>query len=153
MTAKPVPEGYEGAIPYLCVRGGGAAIEFYERAFGARTIVNLVMPDGLIGHAEFMIGPAHIMLSDEFPDYDTLSPLTIGGTPVTVHLYVADVDAFVHKAAQVGARILRPAEDHFYGDRAAKLEDPYGHRWYIATRKEDVSPEEMQRRANAMFGG
>ncbi|HUZ67747.1 MAG TPA: VOC family protein [Beijerinckiaceae bacterium] len=152
MTAKPVPLGYESAVPYLCVRGGAAAIEFYERAFGASSLVNVVMPDGRIGHAEFMIGAARVMLSDEFPDYDTLSPLTIGGTPVTVHIYVPDVDAFVHKAAHAGARILRPAEDHFYGDRAAKLEDPYGHRWYIATRKEDVTPQEMQRRANAMFG-
>ncbi|HUZ66329.1 MAG TPA: VOC family protein [Beijerinckiaceae bacterium] len=152
MTAKQAPEGYEGAIPYLCVRGGAAAIEFYERAFSARTQLTLVMPDGRIGHAELTIGPARFMLSDEFPDFDTLSPLTIGGASVMVHLYVADVDAFVLQAAQAGARVLRAAEDHFYGDRAAKLEDPYGHRWYVATRKEDVSPQEMQRRVNAMFG-
>ena len=152
MSAKPAPEGYEGAIPYLCVRGGTAALEFYERAFEARSRVSVVMPDGRIGHSELTIGAARIMLSDEFPDFDTLSPLTIGGTSVTIHLYVADVDLFVQKAARAGARILRPPEDHFYGDRAAKLEDPYGHRWYVATRKEDVSPEEMQRRANQIFG-
>jgi PhnB protein len=151
MATRPIPAGYEAAIPYLCVRGGAAALDFYQRAFDASPLFHLAMPDGRIGHAEFLIGAARLMLSDEFPDFDSLGPLSIGGTPVTVHLYTPDVDAFVQRAAKAGARILRPPEDHFYGDRSAKLEDPFGHRWHIATRMEDMSPEEMQRRASAAF--
>ena len=153
MAAKAVPDGYEGAVPYLCVRGAAAALGFYQQAFGAVTLFSIVMPDGRIGHAEFKIGAARLMLSDEFPDHDTLGPLTIGGSPVAVHLYTPDVDAFVERAAGVGARVLCAPEDHFYGDRGAKLEDPYGHRWFVATRKEDVSLDEIERRARAAFGG
>jgi PhnB protein len=152
MAARPVPKGYEAATPYLCVRGAAAALDFYQSAFDASVLFKLLMPDGRIGHAEFSIGAARVMLCDEFPDYDALGPITIGGTPVVIHIYTPDVDAFVQCAANAGARVLSPPEDHFYGDRSAKLEDPYGHRWHIATRKEDVSPAEMQRRADAAFG-
>jgi PhnB protein len=149
-TVKPIPEGHEGAIPYLCVAQAGKAIDFYKRAFGA--IVTLCIGhEGTIGHAELEIGQARIMLSDEFPDHDALSPRTIGGTPVMIHLYVDDVDAFTAKAVAEGLEILRPVADQFYGDRGGKFEDPFGHRWWIATRKENVTPEELERRAAALF--
>lgn len=151
-TVKPVPEGHEGAIPYLSIRNAGDAIDFYKRAFGAIETL-CIRHEGKIGHAELEIGQAKIMLSDEFPDHDALSPQTIGGTPVMIHLYVEDVDAFTARAIGEGLRVLRPVADQFYGDRGGKFEDPSGHRWWIATRKEDVSPEELAKRAAALTGG
>jgi PhnB protein len=109
--------------------------------------------EGMVGHAELEIGKARIMLSDEFPDHDALSPQTIGGTPVMIHLYVEDVDAFTARAADAGLTVLRPVADQFYGDRGGKFEDPFGHRWWIATHKEDIPPEELNRRAAALYGG
>lgn len=151
-TAKPIPEGHQGAIPYLSIRNASEAIAFYKRAFGA-TETLCIGHDGKIGHAELAIGEARIMLSDEFPDHDALSPQTIGGTPIMIHLYVEDVDSFTSRAVGEGLKILRPVEDQFYGDRGGKFEDPFGHRWWIATHKEDMSPEELRKRAAALYGG
>ncbi len=152
ITTNPIPEGYKGATPYLCINGAESAIEFYRKAFGATEMMRIAAPGGKIGHAEIMIGEAPIMLADEFPEYDSRSPQALGGSPVTIHLYVKDVDTTVSQAVEAGAKVVRPVEDHFYGDRAGKLEDPFGHVWYIATHKEDVPAEEIQKRAAAMFG-
>lgn len=145
-TVKAIPEGSEGAIPYLSIKGASDAIEFYKKAFGATETMRLTGPDGRIGHAEIMIGKAKIMLADEHPEIEFLSPRTLGGTPVAIHVYVEDVDALAAQAEAAGAKVLRPVADQFYGDRTAGFEDPFGHRWHFATHKEDVSDEEMQRR-------
>ncbi|MGQ0444421.1 MAG: VOC family protein [Beijerinckiaceae bacterium] len=149
---KPIPEGQEGAIPYLALHNAGEAIAFYKAAFGAAEAL-CIAHGGKVGHAELEIGKARIMLCDEFPDHEALSPQTIGGTPVMIHLYVEDVDAFTARAVDAGLKVLRPVEDQFYGDRGGKFEDPYGHRWWIATRKEDIPPGELKRRAAALNGG
>ncbi len=149
---NPIPEGYKGATPYLCVSGAESAIDFYKQAFGATETMRIADPSGKIGHAEIMIGDAPIMLADEFPDWGFRSPQSFGGSPVTIHLYTEDVDALVNQAVSAGAKVVRAVEDHFYGDRAGKLEDPFGHVWYIATHKEDVPAEEIQKRAAAMYG-
>jgi PhnB protein len=150
-TVKPIPEGHEGAIPYLSISHAGEAISFYKRAFGAIETL-CIGHEGKVGHAELEIGKAKIMLSDEFPDHDALSPKTIGGTPIMIHLYVEDVDSFTARAVKEGLKVLQPVEDQFYGDRGGKFEDPFGHRWWIASRKEDLAPEELKRRAAALFG-
>ena len=150
-TVKPIPEGHEGAIPYLSVSNASEAIAFYKRAFGAEEKL-CIAHEGKVGHAELAIGEARIMLCDEFPDHDSLSPHTIGGTPVMIHLYVEDVDTFSSRAVAAGLKVLRPVADLFYGDRGGKFEDPFGHRWWFATRKEDVPPDELRRRAAALFG-
>lgn len=148
---KPIPDGYQSAVPYLCVNGADQAIAFYKQAFDAVETFRMADPGGKIGHAEIKIGAAPIMLSDEYPDYGFRGPQAFGGSPVTIHLYVEDVDATVNQAVAAGAKMLRPVEDHFYGDRAGKLEDPFGHVWYLATHKEDVPPEELQRRSVEAF--
>jgi PhnB protein len=150
MSGKPIPDGYEGAIPYLALRKASAAIAFYKKAFGAREVL-CIAHGGKIGHAELEIGNAKIMLSDEFPEHDALSPGTIGGTPIVIHLYVPDVDCFTRRAVDAGLHVLRPVKDQFYGDRCGKFEDPFGHRWIIATRLEDLTPEELRARAAALF--
>jgi PhnB protein len=150
---KPIPEGYEGVTPYLCVRDAARAIDFYKLALGAVEVVRLAGPSGKVGHAELRIGRAPLMLSDEFPETGVRSPQTLGGAPVSLQLYTEDADALFARAVAAGAKVLRPVADQFYGDRGGKLEDPFGHVWWIATRKTDVSPEEMQRRAAALFGG
>ncbi len=139
------------ATPYLCCRAAASAIEFYRKAFGATETMRLAEPGGKIGHAEIKIGEAVIMLSDEYPEMGVRSPQSIGGSPVAIHIYVEDVDALARRAIAAGAKVTQPVADQFYGDRAGTLEDPFGHRWFIATRKEDVSPEEMQRRYAAML--
>jgi PhnB protein len=149
-TIRAVPDGRHGAIPYLSVRGASRAIEFYKRAFGAIETLR-IENEGRIGHAELEIGDARIMLSDEFPDYDALSPQSIGGTPVLIHLYVEDVDGFTRRAKDEGLKVLRPVADQFYGDRGGKFEDPFGHRWWIASHIEDVSLDEIHRRAAALY--
>lgn len=149
---SPIPEGYKGATPYLCVNGAESAIDFYKQAFGATETMRIADPSGKIGHAEIKIGDAPIMLADEFPDWGFRSPQSFGGSPVTIHLYTEDVDTLVNQAVSAGAKVVRAVEDHFYGDRAGKLEDPFGHVWYIATHKEDVPAEEIQKRAAAMYG-
>jgi len=140
-----------GLTPYITVKSAPAAIDFYVKALGAKEEYRLTEPGGRVGHAEIRIGDSRLMLSDEFPDWGALSPPTIGGSPVNLHLYVEDVDAVLKRAEACGATILRPAEDQFYGDRAGMSVDPFGHRWHLATRKHEVSPEEMQRRYDAMF--
>jgi PhnB protein len=149
---KPIPEGHQGAIPYLTVRNASEAIAFYKAAFGAAEVL-CIEHGGKVGHAELEIGEARIMLCDEFPDHDALSPQTIGGTPVMIHLYVEDVDAFTARAVGAGLKVLRRVADQFYGDRGGKFADPSGHRWWIATHKVDISPEELKNRAAALFGG
>jgi PhnB protein len=151
MAAKvnPIPEEYRGAVPYLSVKDAGRAIEFYKKAFGAREVMRMPQADGKIGHAELRIGDAPIMLADEFPEMNFRSPQSIGGTPVNILIYVADVDKLVEQAVVAGAKLVRPVADQFYGDRLGALEDPFGHSWSFATHIEDVSPEEMQKRAAA----
>jgi PhnB protein len=134
---------------YLCVNNASAAIDFYRNAFGAKELMRLAAPDGKIGHAELQIGDAILMLSDEYPDYDALSPETIGGSPAKLHLDVEDVDAFARRAIAAGATIARPIEDKFYGDRSGQLLDPFGYTWIVATHQRDVSLEEMQKEMDA----
>ena len=153
MSVKAVPEGYHTVTPYLAIKDGVKALEFYKQAFGATEVTKLVMPDGRLGHAEIRIGDSMIMLSDEFPEYGGKAPTTLGGSPVNIHLYVEDVDGFVKRAVEAGAKEKKPITDQFYGDRSGQIEDPFGHLWWVATHKEDVPPEEMQRRVDAMFGG
>jgi PhnB protein len=147
------PAGHPSAVPYLIVKGAAQAIEFYCKAFGATETFRMAGPVGGIAHAEIKIDESPIMLADESPQMGARSPATIGGTPVFLCIYVRDCDAVVQKAVAGGAKILRPLENQFYGDRAATVLDPFGHQWTIATHIEDVSPEEIMKRAAAMFGG
>ena len=149
---KPIPEGYPRLIPYLIVAEGAAAIVFYERAFGAKERLKLTRPDGKIGHAELNIGDSVVMLADEYAPMGARAPSAFGGTPVSLHLYVEDVDAVAAKAVAAGGTLKRPVENQFYGDRLGTIEDPFGHVWHISTHIEDVSPEEIGRRAAAMHG-
>jgi PhnB protein len=149
MPTRPIPEGYHSVTPYLIVTGAASAIEFYKHAFGAKELMRIPHPDGRVGHAELQIGDSRIMLADEFPEMGARSPMTLGGTPVGIQLYVDDVDAVTTRALAAGAKTLRPVKDQFYGDRSGTLSDPFGHQWTISTHKEDVSLEEMQRRAAA----
>jgi PhnB protein len=150
---KPIPDGYPQVTPYLCIDGAGAAIEFYTKVFGATERMRMPAPDGKIGHAEIQIGDSVIMLSDEFPEMDVRSPKTVGGTPVTMSVYVGDVDTVFDRAVAAGAKPLRAVENQFYGDRSGQFEDPFGHRWSVATHVEDVSPDEMAKRAAEAMGG
>ena len=143
---NPIPADYAGITPYLSVKGAADAIEFYKKAFGATEMMRLANPDGTLGHAELKIGDALIMLADEYPDYGNLSPKTLGGSAVRLHMYVEDVDAFFEKAIAAGAKVLIPVADQFYGDRSGRLEDPFGHVWLVSTHVEDVEPEDMQQR-------
>jgi PhnB protein len=147
MPIKPIPHPYSTVNPYLIVKGGTQAIEFYKKAFGAEERMRIPAPGNTIGHAELQIGDSILMLADEFPEMKALSPKTIGGTPVSFCIYVDDVDAAFAKALAAGGKETRPVKDQFYGDRSGTLEDPFGHTWTIATHVEDVSPEEMARRA------
>lgn len=149
---KPIPDGYPQVVPYLCVDGAEAAITFYATVFGATERMRMPGPDGTIGHAELQFGDSLVMLSDEFPGMGARSPKAIGGTPVTLSLYVEDVDAVFERATQAGASTLRPVETQFYGDRSGQFLDPFGHRWSVSTHVEDVSPEEMGRRAAEVMG-
>jgi len=146
---KPVPEGYHTATPYLIIKGAAAALEFYKKAFGATELLRMPKPDGRVGHAEIKIGDSIIMLADEFPEIGARSPESYGGSPVTLMLYVEDVDAVFNRAVAAGAKVDRPVANQFYGDRTGGIIDPFGHKWYLATHVEDVSPEELLRRANA----
>ncbi len=151
-SVKPIPDGYPQVTPYLIVDGANAAIEFYRDVLGATERARLPGPDGRIGHAELLLGSSLIMLADETPQMGILGPRSVGGTPVTISVYVEDVDAVFDRAVKAGAKALRPVEDQFYGDRSGQFEDPFGHRWSVATHTEDVSPEEMAKRA-AEVGG
>jgi PhnB protein len=148
-TVKAIPEGFEGATPYLSIKGAADAIEFYKKAFGATESMRIAGPDGRIGHAEIKIGKANIMLADEHPEIGFLSPRTLGGSPVMIHIYVEDVDALAAQAEAAGAKVKKAVSDQFYGDRVCQFEDPFGHGWHFATHKEDVSNEEMRKRAAA----
>ena len=149
---KPNPDGYPRLIPYLCVDDTAAAIDFLVEVFGATERMRVPMPDGNIGHAEVAIGDGLIMLSDEYPEMNVVGPKTIGGTAVTIMVYVEDADATFAKAVAAGATAERPVETHFYGDRSGMVVDPFGHRWNVSTNVEDVSPDEMARRSAEMFG-
>jgi len=151
--AKAIPDGFYTVTPHLVVKNAGQALEFYKKAFGAEEILRMPGPGGMIMHAEVKIGNSHVMLNDEMPDYGAVGPQTIGGTPVTLHLYVNDVDSFFKRAIQAGAKEEMPVTDMFWGDRYGKLVDPFGHKWSVATHKEDVSPEEMNSRMAKEFGG
>lgn len=146
---KPIPEGYHTATPYLIVNGAANAIEFYKKAFGAKELFRMVQPDGKIGHAEIRIGDSAIMLADEVSERGYRSPQSLGGSPVSIHLYVEDVDAVFNQAVAAGAKVQRPVQDQFYGDRAGGVVDPFGHVWHLSTHKEDVAPEELKKRAAA----
>ncbi|HXT62820.1 MAG TPA: VOC family protein [Pyrinomonadaceae bacterium] len=152
MSAKPIPEGYHSVTPYLIVRGGVDAIDFYKKAFGAVELFRLQSPDGKVGHAEIKIGDSPIMLADEYPDMGYHGPQSIGGSPVSLMIYVEDVDAVFARAVEAGAEIKEALQDKFYGDRMGTVTDPFGHVWHLATHKEDVPMEEMERRAKAAHG-
>jgi PhnB protein len=152
MPVKAIPDGFRTVTPYLIVDGAAKALEFYVRAFGAEETFRFPTPDGKIGHAEIRIGDSMVMLADEYPGIGYKSPQAYGGTPVSICLYVADVDKLFARAIAAGARVQRPVQDQFYGDRTGTLIDPFGHVWSISTHKEDVSPEEMQRRAKSAHG-
>jgi PhnB protein len=148
-AVKAIPDGYHSATPYLIVKGGSAAIDFYRRAFGATELMRFADPSGKVGHAELKVGDSVIMLADEVPEMGFKSPKTLGGTGGSIMLYVKDVDAVFARAIAVGARELQPVTDKFYGDRSGMLEDPFGHQWSISTHTEDVAPQEMEARMAA----
>ncbi len=141
-----IPQGYNSITPYLVIKGAADAIEYYKKVFGATVVVRMDDPSGRIGHAELKIGDSHIMLADEFPEMNYRAPVTDGSSPVSILLYVEDVDLIVERAVAAGAKILKPVQDQFYGDRSGFIQDPFGHLWGVATHKEDVSAEEMEER-------
>jgi PhnB protein len=147
---KPIPEGYHSVTPYLIVHDGPAALAWYAEALGAQELFRMEMPSGKIGHAELQVGTSRIMLADESPDSLAKSPRAYGGCPIGLLLYVEGVDAQMERAQALGAKVVRPVEDKFYGDRSGTLEDPFGYQWTLATHVEDVAPEEMQRRLQAL---
>ena len=147
---KPVPHGYRNVTPYLIVSGGAKAIDFYKRVFHAVERMRMPGSDGKVGHAELTIGDSMIMLADEHPEMGARAPGAYGGAAVSLHVYVEDVDATVKTAVGAGAKLLRPVENKFYGDRMGTIEDPFGHHWHVSTHVEDVAPDEMARRAAAM---
>ncbi|MBA3563997.1 MAG: VOC family protein [Gammaproteobacteria bacterium] len=149
MAVKHQPEGYHTATPYLIVNGAAAAIDFYKKAFGATELFRMDAPGGKIGHAEIKIGDSPIMLADEHPDMGQRGPQALGGTPVSIMIYVKDVDARFKKAVAAGAKEVKALQDQFYGDRSGTIKDPFGHVWTISTHIEDIPPEEMQERAEA----
>jgi PhnB protein len=152
-NVKPIPDGYPQVTPYLCVDGASAAIDFYGKVLSASERMRMPSPGGKVGHAEIQVGDGVVMLSDEHPEMGILGPKSIGGTPVTISVYVDDVDAVFDRAMKEGATEVRAVEDQFYGDRAGQFEDPFGHRWSIATHVEDVPPDEMAKRAAQMMSG
>ena len=150
---KPVPDGYPRVTPYLAVDGAADAIEFYGKVLGTRERMRMPGPDGKIGHAELELGDSVIMLADEFPDMGHRGPKSLGGTPVTISVYVEDVDDAFQRAIEEGAKELRPVENQFYGDRSGQFEDPFGHRWNVSTHVEDIPPAEMKKRAAEAMSG
>ena len=150
--AQPIPDGYPRVTPYLIVDDAGAAIDFYCSVLGATERMRMGGPDGKVGHAELEIGDSVIMLADEHPEMRAVGPKTVGGTPVSIHVYVEDVDSVFEQALKSGAEELRPLENQFYGDRSASFKDPFGHHWSVATHVEDVPPDEMEKRAAEAAG-
>ena len=152
-TVRAIPKGYEGPTAYLIVDGAAAAIEFYKKAFGAKEVGRFANADGKVGHADILIGEGHVMLADAAPEMGVKAPGAYGGSPVSLCVYVDDVDAVVARAVAAGAKLTRPVADQFYGDRSGGVTDPFGHVWYLMTHVEDVSDEEMQRRMAAKAHG
>ncbi len=152
MSTKPIPDGYHTVTPYLTVKNGAAALDFYERAFGADVFLRMEGPGGKIMHAEFRIEGSPIMMSDECPEMGATSPETLGGVSSSLMIYLENVDARFERAIAAGGIVERPLKDQFYGDRSGTLKDPFGHRWTLATHVEDIAPDEMNRRAAAMMG-
>ena len=150
MAVKPTPDGYHSVTPYLIVRDAAKAIDFYRAAFGAVELLRMPMPDGSVAHAEVKIGDSPVMMGEENPAWGSKSPLTLGGTPAGLMIYVPDCDAVVARAVAAGATVLKPLADQFYGDRSGTVTDPFGHQWTVATHIEDVPPAEMQARMEAM---
>ena len=148
---KPTPEGYHTATPYLIVAGAAAAIDFYKKAFGATELMRFPGPGGTIMHAEIKVGDSAIMLGDEMPEMGVKGPQAFGGTAVGIMLYVPDVDTMFKQAVAAGAKVQKPVQDQFYGDRSGTIIDPFGHKWTLGTHTEDVSSAEMQRRMQAMM--
>ena len=149
---KPMPDGYHTLTPYIVVDGAADAIAFYQKAFGAEEIYRMPAPGGKVMHAEIQIGDSRLMLSDAIPEMGGRSPKTLGGSPASILVYVPDVDAAFARAVEAGATAEMPVANMFWGDRYGKVKDPFGHVWQLATHVEDVSPEEMGRRAAAMMG-
>jgi PhnB protein len=145
MSVKPIPEGYHTLTPFLTVRNAERAIEFYKQAFGAQERGVAKGPDGKVMHAELKIGDSVIMLSDEYPEFGSLSPQSVGGSPMGLHIYIENVDAAFDRAVKAGAQVEMPVMDQFWGDRYGKLKDPFGHKWSIATHVKDMSADEMKR--------
>jgi PhnB protein len=143
-NVKRIPEGMHSITPHLVCNGAAEAIEFYKKAFGAEEMGRMPMPDGKLGHAMLRIGDSMIMLADEFPEWGSVGPATLKGSPVTIHLYVENADAQFDRAIAAGAQVRMPLADMFWGDRYGVLEDPFGHRWSVAHHVRDVSPEEMK---------
>ena len=148
---KPIPDGYPRISPYLCVDGATDAIDFYRQVFDAKERMRMADPAGRVGHAELQFGDSIVMLSDPYPEMNVVDPKKLGGSPVTISVYVNDVDATFKKALDKGATQTRAPENQFYGDRAGQFTDPWGHKWSVATHVEDVPPDEMQRRAAAVM--
>jgi len=153
MPVKPIPDGYHSVTPYLILDDATRALEFYKKAFGAVELARFPAPGGKIGHAEIKIGDSPIMLADEHPEMGQRSARTIGGSPISLMVYVENVDALVAQALAAGAKLTRPVANQFYGDRTGGVEDPFGYFWYLATHIEDVPPDEMKRRAAEAMGG
>lgn len=151
MAVKFIPDGYHSITPYLSIKGAAKALEFYKQAFGATELLRMAMPDGGIGHAEIKIGDSVIMLADPCDQSGFYSPQKLGGSSVALHVYVENVDSQFAQAISAGAKAIKPVEDQFYGDRTGSLEDPFGHVWFLATHKEDLTPEEIGQRAEAFF--
>jgi PhnB protein len=147
MAVKPIPEGYHSVTPYLIINGAADAIEFYKKAFGATELFRFPAPDGKIGHAEIKIGDSPIMLADEFAEMGYKGPQALGGSPVSLMIYLEDVDTVFNRAVEAGASVKEAVQDKFYGDRTGTLTDPFGHVWHVSTHKEDISMEEMEARA------
>lgn len=149
-AVKPIPDGYSAITPYLIVDGAAAAIAFYTKVFGAMERMRLPMPDGRVGHAELNIGGSMLMIADPFPEIDAHPPARYGGSPISLLLYVPDVDTVVARAVANGCALLKPVQDQFYGDRTGTIRDPYGHVWTIGTHVEEVPQDELERRMAAM---
>ena len=150
MSAKPIPEGMHSVTPHLVCAGAAQAIEFYKQAFGATELARLPGPQGRIMHAAVRIGDSTVMLADEMPEWGSLGPKSLKGSPVTIHLYVPDADAFVARAAKAGAKVTMPVAEQFWGDRYGKVEDPFGHHWSVATHVRDVTGDEMKQAMQKM---
>lgn len=152
-NVNPIPQGYHSVTPYLIVKNASQALDFYRKAFNAEELFRMDGPQGTISHAEIKIGDSAIMLADETPDSEAKSPQSYGGTPVSLMIYVEDVDKMAKQAEEAGIKVVRAVKDQFYGDRSGMFEDPFGHVWTLATHVEDVSPEEMKKRIEQMRGG